>query len=527
MYERLLYTNINTDKLSGMKKIILTILLTFFYVFFATSVSAATYYISTTGNDINSGTQTSPWRTIQKAANTLNSNDIAIVSAGTYDETVAVSRSGIVFQTNGVVTMKGFYITGNNTTVTEFIVNDSPGYGVELRGSNSTIKNSTIAKARNACIFVAGQNNLIENNECSNTIQPTTNGGDADCFRYFGGGHTFRGNYCHDIPWDGVLVRDAHTDCFQTWNWTSIGGVGHDILFEKNVCILPFSGGGFGAKIWQAEEGAYNLIMKNNIGVAGLIALIFDGTNISFLNNTFIGYTSDSDGLHLQSTDITLKNNIFAHQQQRVIENIGSSSTITASNNCYMDYGIILPADPGDVRGTDPLFVNEPLRNYHLQSDSPCVDKGSTISSITDDKDGISRPQGSGYDMGAHEFVSTSSTPTSIPGCSCNSAGTCTDNCIFDKFTTPITYPNPMKCSLSSSLFTTDPSVDNKMSWCQRSLRSKGDSDGDGLINLKDYFYYVSANVGGKIPVTVNPDFDGSGAIEANDTTIIIKSLKQ
>ncbi|MEK7495606.1 MAG: right-handed parallel beta-helix repeat-containing protein [Patescibacteria group bacterium] len=320
-----------------MKKIILTILLAFFYAFFVSSVFAATYYVSTTGNDNNNGSQSSRWRTIQKAANTLNSGDTVIVSVGTYGETVSVSRSGITFQANDVVTMKGFNITGNNMTVSGFRIDDSPGYGVELRGSNSTIKNNIITKAKNACILAAGQNFLIENNDCSHTIQPTTNGGDADCFRYFGGGHTFRGNYCHDIPWDGVLVRDAHTDCFQTWDWTSLGGVGHDILFEKNVCILPFRGGGFAAKIWQAEEGAYNLTMKNNIGVAGLMALIFDGTNISFLNNTFIGYRSDSDGLHLQNTDITLKNNIFAHQQQRVIENIGSSSTITASNNCLRD----------------------------------------------------------------------------------------------------------------------------------------------------------------------------------------------
>ncbi|MEK7522638.1 MAG: hypothetical protein AAB569_03590, partial [Patescibacteria group bacterium] len=96
----------------------------------------------------------------------------------------------------------------------------------------------------------------------------------------------------------------------------------------------------------------------------------------------------------------------------------------------------------------------------------------------------------------------------------------------FDKFTTPVTYIDPIKCSLLSSLFTADPSADNKISWCQRSLRTKGDSDGDGLINLKDYFYYVTAKVGGKIPITVNPDFDGSGTIEANDRTIIIKSLK-
>ena len=63
-----------------------------------------------------------------------------IVSVGTYGETVSVSRSGITFQANDVVTMKGFNNTGNNMTVSGFRIDDSPGYGVELRGSNSTIK---------------------------------------------------------------------------------------------------------------------------------------------------------------------------------------------------------------------------------------------------------------------------------------------------------------------------------------------------------------------------------------------------
>jgi hypothetical protein len=75
----------------------------------------------------------------------------------------------------------------------------------------------------------------------------------------------------------------------------------------------------------------------------------------------------------------------------------------------------MLAANPGDVRSDDAKFVNGSSRDYHLQSDSPCVDKGSTISSVTDDKDGISRPRGTGYDIGAYEYTSSDPTSTPIP----------------------------------------------------------------------------------------------------------------
>ncbi|MDD5528694.1 MAG: PQQ-binding-like beta-propeller repeat protein [bacterium] len=46
------------------------------------------------GNDGNSGTETSPWATIQKAANTLQPGEAVIVKGGTYHETVTPQNAG-------------------------------------------------------------------------------------------------------------------------------------------------------------------------------------------------------------------------------------------------------------------------------------------------------------------------------------------------------------------------------------------------------------------------------------------------
>jgi hypothetical protein len=42
--------------------------------------------------------------------------------------------------------------------------------------------------------------------------------------------------------------------------------------------------------------------------------------------------------------------------------------------------------------------------NYHLISTCPAVDSGSNLLAPNIDKDGVSRPQGSGFDIGAYEY---------------------------------------------------------------------------------------------------------------------------
>ena len=84
----------------------------------AGSGRAATYYVSTSGNDSNTAAQaqniSTPWKTIQKAATTMVAGDTCLIRAGTYRETAVVAASGnatspITFQAYGseVVTISG------------------------------------------------------------------------------------------------------------------------------------------------------------------------------------------------------------------------------------------------------------------------------------------------------------------------------------------------------------------------------------------------------------------------------------
>jgi pectin methylesterase-like acyl-CoA thioesterase len=49
-----------------------------------------TYYVSASGKDTNAGTITSPWLTIQHAANSVKAGDTVYVRAGVYKEVVSI-----------------------------------------------------------------------------------------------------------------------------------------------------------------------------------------------------------------------------------------------------------------------------------------------------------------------------------------------------------------------------------------------------------------------------------------------------
>lgn len=109
--------------------------------------------------------------------------------------------------------------------------------------------------------------------------------------------------------------------------------------------------------------------------------------------------------------------------------------------------------------------------------------------------------------------------------CKCQ-AGSCpSSNCVFDRYPN-VAYSQVIKCGLAKSFFQSPPTNEDKNSWCRASKRTKGDANSDGIIDLMDYFYFVRAKSGAKIPASVNPDFNGDNEIRDSDRTIIIKTLK-
>lgn len=93
----------------------------------------ATYYVATTGDDVSgTGTISSPWKTIQKAANTMVAGNVCVIRGGTYRETVTPVNSG---SSSGPITFKAY----DNETV---IVS-----GADVINSSWTLHSGNIYKA--------------------------------------------------------------------------------------------------------------------------------------------------------------------------------------------------------------------------------------------------------------------------------------------------------------------------------------------------------------------------------------------
>lgn len=361
--------------------------------------------------------------------NAVSAGSTCEVRSGTYAERVTIGKpltlvcTGTCVVTGGIdvttdhITVRGFEFTSRGITAkgqynvieNNYIHDLTSEIGILLNdGLNThhiTIKNNTIVRANNACILIVGNNNLMEGNNCSNTKQPQTTSGDADCFRYFGGNHVLRSNYCHDIwygptgynPSIGDYVGDtAHIDCFQTWNVGDRGGAGHDTLFEKNFCDLPDAEGQVTAKAFQTtgltasrtidmttDYPCRNLTFKNNVVHSNFLAIFNYCQNITLLNNTFVG-DLDASALGLQLQNLkgtnTIQYNIFVDQDNQAFTLYSGDATtivIGGHNLIYRSSGVPVGSpQPGDLWDIDPQFVNPSVKDYHLKPGSPACGMG-------------------------------------------------------------------------------------------------------------------------------------------------------
>jgi hypothetical protein len=75
-------------------------------VSFAFGQSNSSFYVSTTGSNLNPGTQVAPWRTVQHAADTARAGSTVYVHSGIYEELVSINASGNA--SDGFITFQSY-----------------------------------------------------------------------------------------------------------------------------------------------------------------------------------------------------------------------------------------------------------------------------------------------------------------------------------------------------------------------------------------------------------------------------------
>lgn len=444
--------------------------LMFFFLGVPLSLHAAIYYVATTGNDSANGSSATPWRTLQKAGNTVAAGDTVIVRAGTYVG-FSTTRSGtannrITYQAepgvlingkptnqsafNGYLNLEGAsYVTIEGFTVNAGAPN-APGsnYGSGRAGirsvenTNVIIRNNRIDYSSWWGILTGNSVNLlIENNYITNTqIQHgiyVANSADNPTLKYNriegSRGAGIQINADKDLPGDGI-ISNARVEgnvllnnCSGESSSLNLNGVESSVIVN-NLIASQFRNG---IAMYQDNQTAGT---KNN-----LVA-----------NNTIIGSAYYGISISGASSGNRLFNNILISQGWNSNYRGGLGVEPAAQAGLESDYNILIGRVNGDPSNTESpaytftqwknmgfdahsihledsygsqaaalqaLFVTAPSvplyvpqsGDYHLLTTGMAKDRGTGVAEAMIDLDGNARPQGAAFDIGAFEYLSGAS----------------------------------------------------------------------------------------------------------------------
>lgn len=405
------------------------------------------YYVSTSGNDSNSGSSSAPWRTIQKAANMVNPGDTVILMNGAYEEPeIIFKRSGtasapIVFKAQNKwqaivssvsgcqpgVSLYGSYITlqdlrlsvssknANCTTYTSANVDIRAWNSVNATPSNPTTglvgfhANGLKVDGLHRSEGVKSNQDftIIENSEASNSIE------------LFGSLNSVVRN---NIVWAQDQYGVSIFAKGGVRNAQIYGNIVHNKASNGNAIII----GGYSCDSCHFDTStnieAYNSVAYNNVVInessGQMAALMFQGAKDSaFFNNVVINgmlamtLGGHNTGPQAPTSNPSFKNNIVMCNGASLTSGyFGWSSTGTMNmdyNDFYNCSGA--PAQSHPVSG-NPLFVNQ-LSDWHLQSGSPAINSGTPVSmpaygggsiDMSHDINGIVRT--SPWDLGIYNY---------------------------------------------------------------------------------------------------------------------------
>jgi parallel beta-helix repeat protein len=415
-------------------------------VLFPGLVGATTYYVSTSGNDANAGTQASPWRTIQKAANTMVAGDTCFVNPGTYDERVSPANSGssgslITFRANGNATVAGFYLSSrsyiridgfrltylsSNSEAAIFlasshgseIINNvifrnagigiflhpvSPSNDVTISGNTISYPGGVLGNAiGDAGIISNGDHVIIEGNDISHVADFTNIWGRNVVVR----NNLFHDCYMNDFPeYFNLAGHDPtghHIDAVQYFSDSYHPTPLHFLLFENNTVrdalMVNVHGGIF--RNMLANPGDSDVIYRFNTfyRLGSFMLQINPFNQLRAVHNTVIQTSSTTSTLDYRatytvevdttSTDIKLVNNLF-YNATRQVSNAHPYVVDSPVQRFFGDYNLLSPIGsflPSETNGlviANPLFNNLASGNdFSLQENSPAVDSGGPLTRV-------------------------------------------------------------------------------------------------------------------------------------------------
>lgn len=373
------------------------------FINFSTSLSIAvsvpvtgrTFYVSVTGNDSNSGTSRStPFRTINHAADVCLPGDTVYVLPGTYTE-VKGSVSG--FGTAGIYT----HINGTASQRIRFI--SETRWAAIIRPSSAVF-----FPWLNISDYVD-----IQGFDFSNLL-PTTLEEPSILNSYASYGN-FIENHIHNCPRNcgsGINIRGESTPTGRVASGNNIiGNLIHDLGYGEESLA--------GHQSYAVYFGYGDGLIANNVlyRLNSYVLYLYHGPNgVNVINNVAC-YSGAASGIVIggqeqTAANIYVANNIFAYNSfsgSRVF-GVTDYATIRFENNLYFnttDTSYSGPVTETGLVHADPRFISD--SDFHLLLGSPAINtalnKYSVSNYLHTDFDHVARPASGAWERGSYEFL--------------------------------------------------------------------------------------------------------------------------
>lgn len=422
-------------------------------------MSGAIYYVASNGNDSNPGTESLPWRTIQRAAQSVTAGDTIYMRGGIYYETntIQLSMDGPNGNTGNMIKLWNYpgetpvfdFMNAPNGIRGVYFANKHHWHikGIELRNigqsadggffigffvnnaNDNIFENLDVHHMGNLGFRVAGTStgNLILNSDFHHNYDPYTYGGNADGLEFNcneGTINTVRGCRFWLNSDDGLDLWDTEGKIIAENNWSFWNGYYVPEGQPDSNRIHPSSGDGNGFKLGRtlnsSDDPSYRIVVGNLAFENWLFGITQNQARkaMTIYNNTVYNNGAPESwggGFWVENYDLPhiIRNNI-AYKNRRNWPSPNDPSIIQDHNSWNLGFDI---ADD-DFESLDSSGADGPRKPDGSLPDLPFLKLEST-SNLIDAGIDVGFPyNGSAPDIGAYEYVSgtqPTATPTPTP----------------------------------------------------------------------------------------------------------------
>jgi parallel beta-helix repeat protein len=324
---------------------------------------------------------------IQNAIDVAVDSDHILVSNGTYNTGGRVISAGVL--TNRVAVTKPIIVQSvNGPEVTKIQGNISV-----ITDTNGGIRCVYLTNGAVLSGFTLFDGNNVTLPPLFTAFPPNINGGAVWCESgnvtvsncVLTGNTAFRNG--------GGAYRGRLFNCTIANNTTSSNGAGAAYCSLSHCTITNNRAAALGGGV--ADSVLNNCLVASNTAHYGGGAAYCTLSNCTVANNLT---TLNGGGTYLGTND-----NCIIHYNIRSVFPGYSTNNYSGGEFNYC-CTLPLPSGPGNLTNA-PLFVNWTGGNFHLQSNSPCINSGgNAYATVAMDLDGNPRIQGGTVDMGAYEY---------------------------------------------------------------------------------------------------------------------------